>query len=312
MINLELKEKFAEFYLADSSSHYAKYILPITWQCIGDLEDELGRDCSTFSKEELLKALTSYQANNHGTLNNIKSLLNAYCNYLKIYCNQTDVQNAAAQISGDEIRGCISAEAVASKYLSHKAFEDIVHGLKNDTDKALLYVIWFGLHGDEWTDVTFLTENDVDYKNCTITIKEKQWKVNEQCCVFLRSAFYEQWAVSYGSSIDRHNRVFGDGRLYKESSSVQDPGSAHTRRKWLTAKFSAIKKEFELPVFVPSTIHDSGFLHHAKQGMAVFNKTFREYLYTTNGQMLIGTYYGLNQDVAGQVSALNKKFKAYL
>ena len=252
-------------------------------------EKELGKDCSQFTKEEILDMYKQFGARSVNVLINYNVYLKSYTAYM-IYYKKISNANAYENINKDDIKKCIDPEMLKQIYITREQLDDIENELLNYTDKAIVEALWHGISGKSMLDLTSLNESMLSQDKRSLFLPSgKIVKINKRLSEYLQKAFHEMDYMCYGSSL-RVERMIGEGNLYKERATAHADDSDDVRFRWVYRKIQNYRKYLDIPILTMKTIQSSGLLHELQNEMKNNNCSLREFLSTEKGRELALQY----------------------
>ena len=179
MYQNEMKEGFIKDYMR--SRVVAKTSLYSLFRKVEPYEEKLGKDCSRFTKEEILEMYKEFGAKSIYVLLNYNTILKAYCAWMKHY-HGLENEITYEEINTDMVKPLVAENA--NKTLSREEIIEIEDQLYNWTDKAIVECLWEGLSGNSMRDLVGLEESMINHK-------EKQIHLPDGRVFDLTSRLYE-------------------------------------------------------------------------------------------------------------------------
>ena len=159
MYQNEMKEGFIQDYMR--SRVVAKTSLYSLFKKVAPYEEQLKKDCSRFTKEEIVNMFAEFKAKSIYVLLNYNTILKAYCAWMKYY---HDLQSEVAydEINIEILKPCIKESA--NKLLTREEVTEIEDNLLNWTDRAIIEALWEGLSGNSMRDLVGIEAGMIDSK----------------------------------------------------------------------------------------------------------------------------------------------------
>ena len=290
--NEEAKASFIKDYMR--SRVVASTSLSGTFNKTSFFENKLNKDCSLFTKEEVLDMYRQFGAKSVNVLINYNVYLKSYTAYM-IYYKKVNCENVYESINKDDIKKCIDPEIFKQIYITREDLDDIENELLNYSDKAIVEALWHGISGKSMRDLTSLNENMfIDDKMALCFPDGRIIQISEKLSEYLQKAFYETEYLCYGATL-RIERMVGVGSLYKERSNAHAGDSDDVRFRWVYRRVQNYRKHLDIPLLTMKTIQASGLLHEIKNGMKENDCSMREFLSTDKGKAL-ALQYGYKLD----------------
>lgn len=270
-------------------------------------ESELDKDCSCFTKEEIINMYKNFGAKSVNVLENYNVYLRSFTAF-RIYYGHIDVENAYEGITKDNLRLCIDPELQKQKFLTREQLDDIENELLNYTDKAIVEALWHGISGKSMKDIASLNEDMFSEDRKKLRFPDgRVIEISEKFRHFLERAFNETEYLCYGSSL-RVEEVEGKGRLYKKrlNSYAKDTDDVIFRNFY--RKIMIYRNYLGIPILTMKTIQSSGLLYQIQNGMQEYECSMREFLATEEGKAL-AIQYGYKPE--HYIDVIANKFNQY-
>ena len=285
MYNNEMKEGFIEDYMR--SRVVAKTSLYSLFKKIKPYEENLDKDCSQFTKEEILKMYKKFGAKSVYVLLNYTTILRAYCTWLKYYHNAKH-ESAYEEINTDMVKPLIAENA--NKTLSREEVTEIEDQLFNWTDKAIVEALFEGLSGNSMKDLVGIESNMLDDVNKQLHLPDgRVFDLTDRLYNFLLKAFEEEEYLCYGNSV-RVKKLIGKGRLYKERDNAHAMDTDDRNFRWVYRKIQNFRKHVGITDLTMKNLATSGMTHYLKEGMKNSGLNLKEFLLTDSGSKLMDKY----------------------
>ena len=270
-------------------------------------EKELGKDCSQFTKAEVLDMYKRFCAKSVNVLANYNVYLKHYTAF-RIYYEKISGKNVYEYINKEDLKLCIDPEIQKQIYLTREQIDDIEDELLNYTDKAIIEALWHGISGKSMRDITSLNVNMFSKDKRSLIFPDgRVIKISKKLSEYLDKAFNEMEYLCYGATL-RVEKLVGEGNLYKERANAHAGDSSDVRFRWIYRKIQNYRKHLDIPMLTMKTIQASGLLHELKNGMKENDCSMREFLYTEQGKKL-AVQYGYKPDY--YVDVISDKYSAY-
>lgn len=257
-------------------------------------ENELGKDCSQFTKNEILNMYKKFGAKSVNVLGNYNVYLKSYTG-LMLYKKKINNVNAYESITKYDLKQCIDLDVLKQIYITREQLDDIENELLNYSDKAIVEALWHGISGKSMRDLTSLNEKMfIDNKKALCFPDGRIVQISQRLSEYLQKAFHETDYMCYGSSL-RVDRMVGEGNLYKERANAHAGDSDDVRFRWVYRRIQNYRKHLDIPILTMKTIQASGLLHELQKGMQQHDCSMREFLSTEKGKEL-AVQYGYKLD----------------
>lgn len=265
-----------------------------------------------FSKDEVIEMYKTINAISARSLQNVNLILKHAARWI-LYSQNKSVENIYDDITKDMIQICVNTNKKEGLIVTMEQLEDIQNGLLNDTDKAILFLLFEGTGGFKLKELMFMDWNQVSHKELKVYFRSgKLINISQENYELLYRAFKEDELISFGST-SRISRVKSLG-LYKsrfnalsDNDDITNEGDIERRYRFAQRRLMLISKELNITL-TSGGLQESGLLHYLKQGVANRNLTFREYTKTEEAKAL-ARRYDILSEFAPQI--LLEKFEKY-
>lgn len=257
-------------------------------------ENRLGKDCSKFTKEEIMSMYKQFNAKSLSVLGNYNVYLKSYTTLMR-YNKQVNNENAYENITKEDLKKCFDAEIQKQIIITREQLDDIENELLNYTDKAIVEALWHGISGKSMCDLTSLNASMLsEDKNSIILLGGRIIQISKKLSEYLEKAFKETEYLCYGNTL-RVEKLNGYGSLYKERANAHAGDSDDVRFRWVYRKIQNYRKQLDIPMLTMKNIQASGLFYELKNGMTRNNCSMREFLATEPGKEL-ALQYGYKLD----------------
>ena len=287
MYKKETKEGFIRDYMR--SRVVAKTSLYSLFKKTAPFEEQLDKDCSQFTEEEILNMYKEFRARSKFTVFNYNAILKAYCAWVQYYHGlQNDI--AYNNITTDMIAPLIPKDA--NKLLSREEIVDIEDQLYNYADKAVVELLFIGVAGKNMEDIYAVTSECV--QGDALVVNGKTFPMSERLKELLPKALAETEAMSYGDTM-KVFKVSGQGRIYKERCNARGVNTEDAKFRYFYRRIQIFRDYLGIPGLTMKNIATSGLWHYLNQGMQETGLTLRGFLRTEQGKQ-IAMRYGFSED----------------
>ena len=242
MYNNEMKEGFIKDYMR--SRVVAKTSLYSLFRKVEPFEEKHEKDCSQFTKEEILEMFKEFGAKSVYVLLNYNTILKAYCAWMKHYhgiANEIAYEN----INTEMVKPLVSASA--NKILSREEVTEIEDQLYNWTDRAICEALFEGLSGNSMRDLVGIEEKMINHKTKQLHLPDgRVFDLTNRLYDLLIKAFQEEEYLCYGATL-RIKKLIGKGKLYKERDNAHAMDSDDKFFRWIYRKVQNFRKHRPRP-----------------------------------------------------------------
>ena len=285
MYKNDMKEGFIKDYMR--SRVVAKTSLYSLFKKVEPYEKSFDKDCSQFTKEEIVDMYTEFKAKSVYVLMNYNTILKAYCAWMKYYNGlQNDI--AYDSLTIDVMRPLIPNGA--NNILSRQDVCEIEDQLYNWVDKAIVEALWEGLSGNSMRDLVGIDSSMVDHKARQLHLPDgRVFGLTERLYEFLTHTFEETEYVCYGETL-RIKKMIGHGKLYKERDNAHAKDSDDKCFRWVYRKIQNFRMHVGIDGLTMKNISISGMCHYLRVGMEETGMDLKSFLRTEMGEKLMNKY----------------------
>lgn len=285
MYDKERKEEFIKDYMR--SRVVAKTSLYSLFRKTELFEEKLGKDCSRFTKEEIIEMYSEFKAKSVYVLMNYNVIIKAYCAFLKYYYG-LEIDVAYEDMTIDILRPLVPNSA--NNILSRQDVIDIEDQLYNWTDKAIVECLWEGLSGNSMRDLIGLNISMIDHDAKQLYLPDgRVFDLTNRLYDLLMKAFEEEEYVCYGTTL-RVKKMVGRGKLYKERDNAYATDSNDKYFRWVYRKVQNFRSHVGINGLTMKNISISGMAHYLKEGMEQTGLDLKSFLKTEMGEKLMDKY----------------------
>lgn len=305
MYNKETKEGFCKDYLR--SRIIQKTTLYALFKKTASFEEKLEKDCSEFTKDEVIQMFHDFKSKSIYVLLNNNTILKAYCAYIKYY-HELKTEVAYENITIDDLKPCVAESK--NRLITREDLTEIKNELLNNVDKCILELLWEGVSGNSMCDITGLCEEQLDHKKRQLHFTDgRVLNLTDQLYEDIVAAFKQTEYLCYGESL-RVKKLEGYGRLYKARDNANGELDSEDRRfRWIYRKVQIFRDHVGMPWLTMKIIGNSGFAHYLKLGMEKTGLEMKEYLKTEEGKDLACRY---GYDSKYSLDNIVHKYKDYI
>lgn len=280
-----------------------------------EYEDIINKHFFEFSEGEILEMFKDANSRSVVSLQNQNVILKHATKWFK-FKGIYNGENNYELITKGKLNKCVDFCRVNKMLFDKKQLEDLSNMCYNFTDKAILWLLFYGVSGDKLKELTFLKSDQLNYNDKTLNVsEEKILSIPDNLINILRFAFNETEMMSYGDEL-RSVKVNGFGELYKErgnviyqSDDINDVKTLERRYRWVLRKLVILSNYFEVEL-TSKTLQSSGLWYFANEEMKNMGiSDFKQYLYSAQGKQMCKRY-GFKSDLYVQI--LMDKYKPFL
>jgi hypothetical protein len=277
-----------------------------------EFEKKFGKAFYEFTEDEVIEMYRTIDAISARSLQNINLALKHAARWMLHNKNQ-DISNIYDRVAKDLIQTCVNTDKKEGLILNREQLSNIQNELLNDTDKAILELLFLGAGGHWLKELTFFDMSQVDQANATIYFRTgKVIAIDEETYDLIKRACNENELISFGETM-RINKVISHGIFKQRSNALSasadqgDEQDLERRFRFIQRRLLLISKEFGVQL-TSGNLQSSGLLHYLKQGVQESNLSLREYVKTAEAKQL-ARRYDLYTELYSQI--LIERFEGY-
>lgn len=279
MFNKEQKEAFIKEYL--KSKVVAETSLYALFRKTEPFEEEINKDASIFTREEILNMFAKFKAKSVNSLLNYNIILKHYSRFVLKEVGT----NAYESIVKSDVANLV--DNTANILLTREELDDVEVQLLNWVDKAIVELLWEGVSGKNMNDIYSVIEECV--KGDKLCVNGKEFPMTSRLKELLPKAFSETESMAYGNTM-RISQVIGRGRIYKERPNTRGVDSDDVHFRYFYRKIQIFRDYLDIPGLTMKNIAASGLWHYLQLGMKETGLGLREFLKTNKGEELAKRY----------------------
>ncbi len=277
-----------------------------------EFEKKFSKAFYEFTEDEVIDMYKAVDAISARSLQNINLILKHAARWM-LSGQKKDIGNVYDRITKDLIQECVNTEKKEGLILTREQLSEIQNELLNDTDKAILELLFLGTGGHWLKELTFFDMSQVNRQEGLLYFRTgKVISIDEDTYDLVRKACNEDELVSFGETM-RISKVTSHG-LFKQranalsaSDNPNDEKDVERRFRFVQRRLLLMSKEFGIQL-TSGNLQASGLLHHLKQGVDETELGFREYVKTDEAAKL-AKQYDLYTHLYQQI--LIERFEAY-
>lgn len=282
---MEMKEGFIKDYMR--SRVVAKTSLYSLFRKVEPYENKLNKDCSQFTKEDILDIYKEFKAKSVYVLMNYNTILKAYCAWRKYY-HGLENQIAYEEITIDLLKPLIPKDAAA--ILSREELTDIEDQAYNWTDKAIIECLWEGLSGNSMRDLVGIEARMIDHESKQLHLPDgRVFDLTDRLYQLLINALNETEYICYGKAL-KVKKLEGKGKLYKERDNAHAMDSDDKFFRWVYRRIMNLRTHVGISGLTMKNITTSGMCHYLREGMEQTELDLKAFLRTEMGEKLMDKY----------------------
>ena len=298
-----MKEGFIKDYMR--SRVVAKTSLYSLFRKVEPYEQELQKDCSEFTEEEILRMYQEFKARSYHVLLNYNVILKAYCAWKRHYHGLAN-DIAYENITTDMARALIPDDA--KRVLTREEVTEIEDQLYNWSDQAIIEALFEGLSGNSMRDLTGVELKMIDQQAKQLVLPDgRVFDLTDRLCDLLIKACQEEEYVCYGDTM-RVKKLVGADKIYKERDNAHAADSDDKFFRWVYRRIMNYRKFLGIDGLTMKNLQAAGMTHYLRLGLTHTGLGLKEFLLTEEGRKLMDKYNYCSEHRVDNVIARYKQF----
>jgi hypothetical protein len=277
-----------------------------------EFEKKFNKAFYEFTEDEVKEMYTVIDAISIRSLQNINLILKHAARWM-LHNQKKEIDSIYDRITKEIIQECINIVKKEELILSKEQLVNIQNDLLNDTDKAILEMLFLGVGGYRLKELTFFNISQADRKVGLLYFRTgKTISIDEETYDLIKRACNEDELISFGETM-RISKVKSHG-LFKQranalsaSDNPSDEQDVERRFRFIQRRLLLMSKEFDIRL-TSGSLQSSGLLYMLKQGVNETKLSFREYVKTSEAKE-IAKRYDVYTELYSQV--LIERFEMY-
>ena len=277
-----------------------------------EFERKFNKAFYEFTKDEVIEMYKDVDAISIRSLQNINLILKHASRWI-LHQQKKDISNIYDCMTKDVIQGCVNIAKKDSLIFTREDLSSLQNELLNDTDKAIIELLFLGAGGLWLKELTFFDISQASQNDNMIYFRTgKTIPINSHIYTLIRRACLEDELISFGETT-RISNVKSYG-IFKQrfnalsaSDDINDVKDLERRFRFIQRRLMLMSKAFNIQL-TSSNLQTSGLLHFLKIGIQETGLSFREYVKTHEAKEL-ARRYDLYTDLYVQI--LVERFEKY-
>jgi len=277
-----------------------------------EFEKKFNKAFYEFTEDEVIDMYKTVDAISARSLQNLNLILKHAARWM-LYNQQKEIGNVYDRMTKDVIQRCVNITKKEGLILSREDVNNIQNELLNDTDKAILELLFLGTGGNWLKELTFFDMSQINRKDSLIYFRTgKTIPIDDETYNLISRACKEDELISFGETM-RISQVISHG-IFKQrcnalsaSDNPNDEQDLERRFRFVQRRLLLMSKEFGVQL-TSGNLQSSGLLHILKQGVEETGLSFREYVKTEEAKG-VARRYDLYTDLYAQI--LIERFEKY-
>jgi integrase len=264
IFNEEQKERYLNFVTDNEDTKITiRRIFNKSWL----FENGRNRDLCDFNLEEIGKVIKHSNPFNANVARSTTNFISSYVSYCIDNGLRENNINPLDGVSAEWIKSFV--DETKKIHYSFDEFLDLVSQLENKQDKAFLFLMFEGILGASFSELTSLKFNDFDLVNKSVKVNGRRGdlKLSNDCIECVLGAFEETKYKRYIPKENRYNEkeLAPSEFLFKNTQSPRTLEGKPVSQGVLYTRLHNIKEEFNKEYLTPNAIRQSGQIFMAAE-----------------------------------------------
>lgn len=229
MFNESLKQRYIQERQSDIIID--PYYLTNKFNEIAEYEEELNKDCNSFTAYEIMDYYKSRNMKVYDTLNLLNSTLALYTEWCIKQNLIEDHQNHYREITEDILQGCLSQLRLMKSIITREEILSFCSEFMNAKDKFLLLGVFEIGKTENYRDIINLKIGDIESYGNYLRLCNRTIPVSEMLIHFIRQANEEDVYYAPSGKQLRQNKLHDFGYVLKETKADVDMDDNFKRGK---------------------------------------------------------------------------------
>lgn len=253
------------------------------------VEDILDKDLFNFNVEEIGKVILNSNPHSSNVARAYGRTISRYISWAIDNGFRDDNLNPLRSVALEYYDQFV--DKTKKIHYSFDEFIDLLESLKNDQDKALLFLFFEGIIGRSFSQIRELKISDIRKETNEIYVKERdEWiKVQPQCIDYLYAAHEQKVFYTFKDGDYNESELLPSEFIFKNVKSPRSQPGVSVNPSVLYTRINSIKESHLLEYLTPNALRQSGMIFYA----TVLYKRDREVRYDQLAE--IGEKYQFNK-----------------
>jgi integrase len=263
LYNVEVKNRYLQSYENEGTQNTIRNI----FLNAADTERTLGKDLYNFSMEDLSDVFKNLSPKSLSVSNTSGRFIKQYISWCITHGYRDNNDNP---LNGADKEWY--SKFVNRKLKIHYSYEEFIDLLEdkymlNGQDQAFLFLIFSGVLGEKFSELTELRYEDFDFDNKTVFIRGRNLKLplSEECLKYVEKAYNQQTYYVYNLKTKDFNEkeLLPSPYLFKNVKSPRSTENTPVGMSVLYNRLHSLKELLDISHLTPNAIRQSGMIYHA-------------------------------------------------
>jgi integrase len=227
-------------------------------------------DLYNFSKEDIEHVLSNMHMTSYHTARANVNYISNYINFCIKHGYRENNLNPL-DVTDPKWAGKFVDRNIKIHY-SYEEFIDLLEDpmMMNAQDQSFLFLIWEGILGERFSELTELRFEDIDRDNKTIYIKgrDKNLSISEECLKYLQKAYNQNTYFTFNpktKEINGEKELLPSPYIFRNIQSPRSNPNVPVGMSVLYNRLHSLQSIFSLDKLTPNAIKQSGMIYQAVQ-----------------------------------------------
>lgn len=263
LYNEEIKERFLSTYDNEQTQKTIRNVFFKTEL----IESVLDKDVYEFTLEQLNTAITNTNPHSKSVATSTGRFLSQYISFCIENGYRKGNINPLKSVNDEFYENTI--DKTKKIHYSYDEFLELLNdpNLLNNSDKAMLALMFEGIIGEKFSQIRELKYSDIDFDNNTVYVKERDehLKINEQFMQYLEKACNKTTYFQYNSNTQEfvEKPLLESGYIFKTVKSPRGVENEPVKLNVFYSRIHTIKELLEREYLTPNALKQSGMIKMA-------------------------------------------------
>lgn len=264
LYNEEIKERF----LSQYDNEQTKKTIRNVFQNTCDVEDTFEKDLYDFTMDQIGKVIKNYiKPHTASVASSNGRFISQYISWAISEGHRKSNLNPLKGTTDDFYDDLI--DKTKKVHYSYSEFLGLLEdkNMHNAADKSFLFLIWYGISGERFSELQQMKQSDIDFDTNEIFIsaRNKKITVSDECIKYLEKACKEKTYYQYNSSTGEFSEkeMLDSPFLFRNIKSPRGTEGLPIGMNVMYSRLHAMKDYLQLEYLTPNAIKQSGMIKMA-------------------------------------------------
>lgn len=263
LFNKEIKEKYLnDRFENEASRNTIRYMFRNSEL----IEDILNKDLYNFNLTEIGKVIKNANPHSKTVAENYGRVISGYISWaikpMGLRENNINPLKGVDDSFYDDL-----VDKTKKVHYSYDELLELVERLPNAQDQATLMLLFEGIHGNNFSELSNIHYNDINWNENTIYIKDREETitVSDACMRFIERAYKQPTYYTYDENTGgyKEKQLVDSPYVFKNKLNAKSKGGEPISHQVFYFRITDIKKEFDLEYLTANALKQSGMIKMA-------------------------------------------------